>query len=336
MTGSSSRGRRRESCEVDRPTRWHAHRRCRSQVAPTGELRLTICFDRGGWSPELFYDIVQAGFDFITYRKGKTRPEPARAFKQVEHQAEGVVHPYLLADRRCRLKLPKGGGRPKTLSVRQVVRKVGEHQTVIITSRADLSAGTVAFRMFSRWRQENYFRYGRAHFGLDALDSYAVVEDDTERLLPNPERKRRERERDKARERLFKLQAALGRIAIEPATTTEEEDVRLDLDVAQAEVDYLEALIARRALAWLVDRAGRCLWVSGELQTARHFSERAVAIRQQWLGDHLDTAESLDLLGRLWPSARVWPARRARRSPTASTVSAPCWRSRADWPWRGL
>ncbi len=208
-----------------------------------GGRRLTVCFDRGGWSPELFYDIVQAGFDFITYRKGRTRPEPARAFKKVEHEAEGAVHSYLLADRRIRLRLPKAGGRPKTLSLRQVVRKVGEHQTVIITSRADLSAGTVAFRMFSRWRQENYFRYGRAHFGLDALDSYAVVEDDPERLVPNPERKRRQRELDKAREQLAKLQAALGQSTLEPGSAPDQGDLRLNLDVAWAEVEYREGQI---------------------------------------------------------------------------------------------
>ncbi len=208
-----------------------------------GGRRLTVCFDRGGWSPELFYDIVQAGFDFITYRKGRTRPEPARAFKKVEHEAEGAVHSYLLADRRIRLRLPKVGGRPKTLSLRQVVRKVDDHQTVIVTSRGDLSAGEVAFRMFSRWRQENYFRYGRNHFGLDALDSYAVVEDDIQRLIPNPERKRRQRELGKAREQLAKLQAALGQSTLEPGSAPDQGTLRLDLDVAGAEVEYLEGQI---------------------------------------------------------------------------------------------
>src|SRR5258708_12616069 len=45
-----------------------------------GERRLTICFDRGGWSPELFYEIVQARFDFLTYRKGRVRPDPPPPF----------------------------------------------------------------------------------------------------------------------------------------------------------------------------------------------------------------------------------------------------------------
>jgi len=43
--------------------------------------------------------------------------------------------------------------------------------------------------MTGRWREENYFRYARAHFALDALDSYAVIPDDPARLVPNPAKK---------------------------------------------------------------------------------------------------------------------------------------------------
>ena len=40
--------------------------------------------------------------------------------------------------------------------------------------------------MSARWRQENYFKYAREHFALDALDSYADIADDPTRLVPNP------------------------------------------------------------------------------------------------------------------------------------------------------
>ena len=43
--------------------------------------------------------------------------------------------------------------------------------------------------MSSRWREENYFRYARAHFALDALDSYAAAPDDPDRLVPSPAKK---------------------------------------------------------------------------------------------------------------------------------------------------
>ena len=40
--------------------------------------------------------------------------------------------------------------------------------------------------MFSRWRQENFFRYMRHRLALDALDSYAKDHDDLDRTVPNP------------------------------------------------------------------------------------------------------------------------------------------------------
>jgi transposase len=180
-----------------------------------GERRLTICFDRGGWSPELFYEIVQAGFDFLTYRKGRVRREPTRAFSTHSLVADGRAHEYELADRRSRLRLPARKGRPKTLTVRQVTRRSDHHQTPIVTSRIDLSAVQVAYRMFSRWRQENYFRYSRQHFALDGLDSYASQPDDLARMVPNPQRARLRRQIARAQQQLDELEATLGAEAID-------------------------------------------------------------------------------------------------------------------------
>ena len=63
------------------------------------------------------------------------------------------------------------------------------HQTAILTTRADLAIEVVAYRMFERWTQENFFRYMRQHFALDALVTYAVEPADPERSIPNPQRK---------------------------------------------------------------------------------------------------------------------------------------------------
>jgi hypothetical protein len=63
------------------------------------------------------------------------------------------------------------------------------HQTAIVTTREDWPIEVVAYRMFERWTQENFFRYMRQHFSLDALVSYAVEAADPERMIPNPERK---------------------------------------------------------------------------------------------------------------------------------------------------
>ena len=47
----------------------------------------------------------------------------------------------------------------------------------------------MCWRLSSRWREENYFRYARTHFALDALDSHAVTPDDPDRKVPNPAKK---------------------------------------------------------------------------------------------------------------------------------------------------
>jgi prepilin-type processing-associated H-X9-DG protein len=35
--------------------------------------KATVVFDRGGWSPKLFRQVLALGFDLLTYRKGRTR-----------------------------------------------------------------------------------------------------------------------------------------------------------------------------------------------------------------------------------------------------------------------
>jgi hypothetical protein len=73
------------------------------------------------------------------------------------------------------------------LRLRQVTRLRDKgHQTPILTSRRDLAAAQVAYRMFDRWRQENFFKYLREEYALDALVEYAAVPDDPTREVPNP------------------------------------------------------------------------------------------------------------------------------------------------------
>ena len=52
------------------------------QVVGEGR-RVTVCFDRGGWSPALFADITGAGFDLLTWRKGPAPDLPAATFTTV-------------------------------------------------------------------------------------------------------------------------------------------------------------------------------------------------------------------------------------------------------------
>jgi len=160
--------------------------------------RPVLCFDRGGWSPALFADITDAGFDLLTYRKndtGKDTPAlPGTAFAMASCTGDdGRKHAFDLADTTTGLTVSEGEHKGRVLTLRQVTRrKPGDTRQVhILTTRlaADLPAAAVIYRMTSRWREENYFRYGRAHFALDALDTYAITAEDPARMVPNPAKK---------------------------------------------------------------------------------------------------------------------------------------------------
>src|SRR5580693_4123941 len=164
------------------------------QVVGEGR-RVTVCFDRGGWSPALFADITAAGFDLLTWRKGPAPDLPADTFTTITCADDrGREHEYDLADTTITLALSDGPRKGQTVSLRQVTRRVparggGTRQIHALTSRTDLAAGEVCWRLTSRWREENYFRYARTHFALDALDSHAATPDDPDRKVPNPAKK---------------------------------------------------------------------------------------------------------------------------------------------------
>jgi transposase len=164
------------------------------QVVGAGR-RVTVCFDRGGWSPALFADITAAGFDLLTWRKGPAPDLPAGQFTAVTCTDDrGRAHEYELADTTAELGISEGPRKGQTVTLRQVTRRVpakagGTRQIHALTSRTDLPAGEVCWRLSSRWREENYFRYARTRFALDALDSYAAGPDDPGRMVPNPARK---------------------------------------------------------------------------------------------------------------------------------------------------
>lgn len=173
-----------------------------------GERRATIIFDRGGWSPKLFAELIGLGFDILTYRKGHIPKVRLARFQAHEGTFEGRKVTYQLAERRLTLKYKKGG----RLTVREVVRlsEDGKHQTSVVTNRKDLAPVEVAYRMFERWRQENFFKYMAEEFALDALWSYGTEPADAERDVPNPKHKAKQKELREARAEVSRLERELG------------------------------------------------------------------------------------------------------------------------------
>jgi len=220
----------------------------------------TVVFDRGGYSPQVFVEIISAGFDVLTYFKGGWARSTDEAFSTVDFTApDNTTHTYQLAERPIELPVPAQPGtatqQPKpaaVLTLRLIVRRgPGGHQTPILTNRTDLPAAQVAYRMAARWRQENYFKYAREHFALDALDSYADQPDDPTRLVPNPEKAHARDQVSGARAQLAAAHADLadaidaaviharqpgsgGKATVDPAASQALTNTTTDLDTAQA------------------------------------------------------------------------------------------------------
>jgi hypothetical protein len=147
------------------------------------DRRVLVGFDRGGWSPALFKHMHAHGFDTLTWRKGTTPEIPAELFTTVEYTDEtGRIHRWEAAD--TMVEVPVGAKKDgEVFAMRQITRLIDNgkgsiRQIHLLTTRTDLAPGELLYRMGSRWRQENHFRYARMHFDLDAHDSYTAGDDD--------------------------------------------------------------------------------------------------------------------------------------------------------------
>jgi len=181
-----------------------------------GERRPMIVFDRGGWSKDLFRMLVAEGFDLLTYRKAPLSDWGNERFLERCLRIDGHTVTYDLADGEFQ---KKGWPRLRCLAVK---RKDGR-QTQILCSRYDIDPVELAYRMFGRWKQENWFKYMSEQFALDVLVDHATEPDDPDRLVINPTWRGLDRELKAARAELQKAEAAYGRVSLSNASSAKRE-----------------------------------------------------------------------------------------------------------------
>ena len=213
------------------------------------QRRATVVFDRGGWSPKLFRELLAWDFDLLTYRKGRTRRIAEARFTPHKAKLDGRRVRYLLHEQPVRFLKGK-------LRLRQITRLTeGGHQTPIVTSRWDLRAIVLAYRMFERWRQENFFKYVREEYLIDALADYEIEPDDPNRSVPNPARKAIEKELRRMRAQLGKLRANYAAITLAarprrlPRTAAKKAKEKLRTEIAQAKARLEKLQAQHHALA---------------------------------------------------------------------------------------
>jgi hypothetical protein len=186
-----------------------------------GDRRVRIVFDREGWSRELFDDLLSLNFDFMTYRKGPYEPLADSEFAEATFGVPGqpAVH-YELAETvfeqagwpRLRLLAvkKKNGGQTHVLASGQLTWEALDQDA----GAADLPAAELAWWMFHRWSQENWFKYMRTEYALDVLVDYSVELDDADRLVVNPQWRERDRQVASVRSRLERAQAKYARLVM--------------------------------------------------------------------------------------------------------------------------
>ena len=177
--------------------------------------RFVILFDREGYSPEFFKEMWQTHrIACITYHKYPKDDWPAAEFAEVETTLPGGEPVKLkLAERGTWI-----GDRKNGLWVRET-RKLttsGHQVSLISTAYGELALQDAA-QLFSRWSQENFFRYMMQHFAIDLLNEYGTEEiPETKRPVVNPKWRELDRRKRSVKSKLTHRQARFAALTLHP------------------------------------------------------------------------------------------------------------------------
>jgi prepilin-type processing-associated H-X9-DG protein len=142
--------------------------------------RFVLIFDREGYSPDFFQRMWERRIACQTYQKYPKENWPEAEFgKYTVKMPHGETIEMELAERGFLLG--------DKIWVREIHRKCRSgHQTSVLSTdfRADFTE--IAAHMFSRWSQENFFKYMMGNFDIDALTGYKLYGFNETKQVVNP------------------------------------------------------------------------------------------------------------------------------------------------------
>jgi len=201
--------------------------------------RFLLIFDREGYSPSFFRRMWQEQrIACITYHKFPKTDWPASEFSEVTAtMPNGEEVTMKLAERGSLV------GSRDSVWMREV-RKLtsGGHQTSLISTAYGREGLQDAVALFSRWCQENFFRYMMEHFAIDALSEYRTEEiPETNRPVVNPAWRDLDRQSRSVKGKLTQRQARFAALTLHPEAdetkTAQWEQKKSDL---REEIEQLE------------------------------------------------------------------------------------------------
>jgi hypothetical protein len=202
--------------------------------------RFALVFDREGYSPKFFKEMWQDRISCYTYRKYEKKDWPEEQFIETE-----VIHAN---GEKAFMRLSERGVyyENEKLWVREI-RKLSDsgHQTALVTTDYRSETPQIASHMFSRWSQENFFKYMMQHYGIDSLIDYRFENISESIEVVNP----RYRELDS---KIRSLNGRLSRKKVEYADLVLEKNIEerrvkdfvRDKASLKEEIDEMEASIS--------------------------------------------------------------------------------------------
>lgn len=200
--------------------------------------RFVLVFDREGYSPAFFRRMWEKHrISCMTYHKHPDGDWPEEMF--IEHDVKmpnGEMVKIKLAEKGSLV-----GSDKKAMWMREI-RKLTEsgHQTSLISTFWQSPHTELGARMFSRWCQENFFRYMMEHFAIDLLQEYGTVDlPDTEKVI-NPKWRELNRKKNSAYNKLRHRLSNFARLTMHPEP---EDNLRKYQTWVTKKSDLLEQII---------------------------------------------------------------------------------------------
>jgi hypothetical protein len=206
--------------------------------------RFVMIFDREGSTHSLLSKLWEQRIGAITYRKAVNDQWPESEFQETEVPVPGGgVTRQQLASRQTMLSTLAAA--IPVLEIR-CLTKTG-HQTAIITTARGLQNPVVAGRMFSRWCQENFFKYMMQHYDIDGLVQYGDEEIPGTVEVVNPAWRALDKAVADNRRRIRKLHAKLGVATLHNGGGDIQLQAETLQDIQRLEADTADLRIKRRA-----------------------------------------------------------------------------------------
>jgi hypothetical protein len=163
--------------------------------------RFTLVFDREVSSPAFFAKLwTEHRVAILTYKKNVKDKWPEGDF--VEHEVEIDLN-------KVKMELCEKDIEWNNVKFREIRKKTNSHQTSIITNNKKLTTILIAIKMFSRWSQENFFKYLRYDYDLDRIVHYLVNEINGDFEVVNPLHRKLTNKLKKTREKIARRKAIL-------------------------------------------------------------------------------------------------------------------------------